>query len=112
MVTRLRQDSIRFLRRADLVVSMAGYNSISEIMRFRKKAIIVPRPGPSAEQTMRCRIMSGRGLFNTIYLQDLAAENLAALISQKLENGNGMNEAMIPDLRGASKAASLMLPAL
>lgn len=111
-VTRLGQDSIRFLRRADLVVSMAGYNTISEIMRFRKKAIIVPRPGPSAEQTMRCRIMTGRGLFNTIHLQELGPQNLAEHIAQKLENGNGMNEAMIPDLSGASKAASLMLSAL
>ncbi|MGH7494282.1 MAG: glycosyltransferase family protein [bacterium] len=111
-VTRLGQDSIRFLRRADLVISMAGYNTISEIIRFRKKAIIVPRPGPSAEQTMRCRIMTGRGLFSTIHLQDLAAENLAEQISQKLENGSGMNEAMIPDLSGASNAAMLMLSAL
>lgn len=111
-VTRMGQDSIRFLRRADLVISMAGYNTISEIMRFRKKAIIVPRPGPSAEQTMRCRIMTGRGLFSTIYQQDLAPENLAEHISQMLENGNDMNETMIPDLRGASKTAALMLSAL
>jgi predicted glycosyltransferase len=111
-VTRMGQDSIRFLRRADLVISMAGYNTISEIMRFRKKAIIVPRPGPSAEQTMRCRIMTGRGLFSTIYQQDLAAENLAEHIFQKLENDNDMNETMIPDLRGASKTAAVMLSAL
>lgn len=111
-VTRLGQDSIRFLRRADLVVSMAGYNTIAEIMRFRKNAIIVPRPGPSAEQTMRCRIMTERGLFDTIQLQDLNAEYLAENISHKLENGNGMNEAMLPDLNGASNAAALMLSAL
>ncbi len=111
-VTKLGQDSLRFLRRADLVISMAGYNTISEIMRFRKKAIIIPRPGPSAEQTMRCRIMTGRGLFDTIHLQDLAAESLAEHIAHKLENGSGMNETMIPDLNGASKAAALMLSAL
>ncbi len=56
------EDSIRYLRRADLVISMAGYNTISEIMHFRKNAIVVPRAGPSAEQTMRTRIMSERGL--------------------------------------------------
>lgn len=88
---------------------MAGYNTISEIMHFRKNAIVVPRPGPSAEQTMRTRLMSGRGLFSTIHPQDLTAENLAELIRQKLGNGNNMNDAMLPDLNGASKAATHIL---
>jgi hypothetical protein len=52
-VTRHGQDNIRLLRSADLVISMAGYNTISEILRYRKRAIVVPRSGPSAEQTIR-----------------------------------------------------------
>jgi predicted glycosyltransferase len=103
------EDSIRYLRRADLVISMAGYNTVSEIMHFRKNAIVVPRPGPSAEQTMRTRIMSDRGLFSTIHPTQLAAANLSELIWQKLRNGNGMNEARLPGLNGASTAAALML---
>jgi predicted glycosyltransferase len=111
LVSRLGEDSIRFLRRADLVISMAGYNTVSEILRFRKNAIVVPRAGPSAEQTMRTRIMSERGLFSTIHPQHLTAENLSELIWQKLRNGNGMNETRLPDLNGASTAAALMLDA-
>jgi predicted glycosyltransferase len=109
VVTRLGQDSIRFLKRADLVISMAGYNTVSEIMRFRKNAIIIPRPGPSAEQTMRSHIMSERGLFSTIHPQNLSTEVFAELIANKLHDRNGMNEAMIPDLKGASTTASFML---
>jgi predicted glycosyltransferase len=109
VVTRLGQDSIRFLKRADLVISMAGYNTVSEIMRFRKNAIIIPRPGPSAEQTMRSHIMSERGLFSTIHPQNLSPEVFAELIANKLHDRNGMNEAMIPDLKGASATASFML---
>lgn len=105
------EDSIRYLRRADLTISMAGYNTVSEIMHFRKNAIVVPRPGPSAEQTMRTRIMSERGLFSTIHPQHLTAENLSELIWQKLHNGNGINEARLPSLNGASTAAALMLAA-
>jgi predicted glycosyltransferase len=108
-VSRLGEDSIRFLRRADLVISMAGYNTVSEILRFRKNAIVVPRAGPSAEQTIRTRIMSERGLFSTIHPQHLTAENLSELIWQKLHNGNGINEARLPNLNGASTAAALML---
>jgi len=112
VITRLGQDSIRFLKRADLVISMAGYNTVSEIMHFRKKAIIIPRPGPSAEQIMRCRIMSGRGLFSVVHSRDLAAETFAEFISQKLASRDGMNEAGIPDLKGASNTADLLLSAI
>jgi predicted glycosyltransferase len=112
IITRAREELIRFLRRADVVISMAGYNTISEIMRFRKKAIIIPRPGPSAEQTMRSRIMSARGLFGTIHPRDLTAEKLAGLVLQKLNGNEGMNEAMVPDLNGAANTASLLLSAI
>lgn len=110
VVSRMGQDSIRFLRRADLVISMAGYNTVSEILRFRKSAIIVPRPGPSAEQTMRTAIMSGRGLFDAIHPNTLTAENLSERIRARLHNGyHGMNEEMLPDLNGAAKTARSIL---
>lgn len=108
VVTESRQDIIHYLKKADLVISMAGYNTISEIMRYRKKAIIIPRPGPSAEQTMRTQIMSQRGLFNTIHPRDLTAENLSELILKTLSNGYAMNEEMIPELNGAANAAEAM----
>ena len=54
----LEEDAIYFMKRADLLVSMAGYNTTCEIMRFRKNAIIIPRPGPSAEQTIRTNIFA------------------------------------------------------
>ncbi len=105
------EDSIRYLRRADLVISMAGYNTISEILHFRKNAIVVPRAGPSAEQSIRSRLMSERGLFSTIHPTRLAAENLSEMIWQKLHNGHGMNDAMLPNLNGASRVAELVLSA-
>ena len=112
VVSRAGQDSIRFLKRADLVISMAGYNTVSEVMRSRKKAIVIPRPGPSAEQTMRTRIMSERRLFSTVHPRDLTAENLGELILKKLQNGGTINEALLPDLNGASTAASFILSAI
>ncbi|MCG3158321.1 MAG: UDP-N-acetylglucosamine--N-acetylmuramyl-(pentapeptide) pyrophosphoryl-undecaprenol N-acetylglucosamine transferase [bacterium] len=112
IVTQMGQDSIRFLSHADLVISMAGYNTVSEIMRYRKNAIIVPRPGPSLEQTMRTRILTERGLFSSIHPNVLTAGNLAELIRQRLQDGAGMNEAMLPDLNGASRVANFVLSAL
>jgi len=109
VVSRMGEDSIRLLQRADLVISMAGYNTISEILHFRKNAIVVPRAGPSAEQTMRSGLMAERGLFSTIHPTRLTPESLSALVWQKLHQQHGMNEAMIPDLGGASRVASVML---
>jgi predicted glycosyltransferase len=111
VVSQAGEDSIRYLQRADLVISMAGYNTVSEILRFRKNAIVVPRAGPSAEQSMRTRIMSERGLFGTIHPTSLTAENLSELIGQRLGNGHHIHEAMLPNLNGAAKVASVILNA-
>jgi predicted glycosyltransferase len=107
-VTSIERDGIAFLKRADLVISMAGYNTITEILRFRKNAIIVPRPGPSAEQTMRARIMSERGLFSVIHTTQLTPANLAELMMARLEEGSMMNGRMLPELNGAAIAAALL----
>ncbi|MDZ7343483.1 MAG: hypothetical protein ONA90_03105 [candidate division KSB1 bacterium] len=105
------EDNLRYLRRADLVVSMAGYNTISEILHLRKNAIVVPRAGPSAEQSIRSRLMSERGLFSTIHPTRLTATSLSEMIWQKLHNGHDMKETMLPNLSGASRAAALVLSA-
>ncbi len=50
------------VRAADLVVSMAGYNTCAEIVANRKKAVLVPRAAPRAEQRMRARLLADMGL--------------------------------------------------
>ncbi|MFQ5628168.1 MAG: glycosyltransferase family protein [bacterium] len=111
-VKRNSQDSIDYIRRADLVISMAGYNTVSEIMRFKKNAIIVPRSGPSAEQTMRTNILSERGVFNAIHPSKLTTDNFAELIATKLNNGTQIVDQMLPDLEGAPNVSSFLLSAM
>jgi predicted glycosyltransferase len=108
-VAHVSQDNLRLMRRADVVVSMAGYNTISEILRFRKKAVVIPRPGPSAEQTMRTRLMGERGLFDTIHPHDLTAEDLARSIAAGVQRSEPLDPSLIPRLDGASQAAAMML---
>jgi len=105
-VIRDARDSIHLMQRADVVVSMAGYNTVSEILRFRKPAIVIPRPGPSAEQTIRTRIMSALGLFGTIHPRDLTGEALAEMLVAKLNDASGPSPAGTPPLDGASRAAA------
>jgi predicted glycosyltransferase len=46
-VHELRRDMESVIAGARAVVSMAGYNTVSELMRARKPALLVPRGGPS-----------------------------------------------------------------
>jgi len=108
-LSRGEEDRIDLLQRADLVVSMAGYNTLGEILRFGKKAIVIPRPGPSAEQTMRAGMMAARGLFHTIHPHDLTPETLAGTITRLLDDGVPFDARNLPPLTGASRAAERML---
>jgi predicted glycosyltransferase len=59
-------DMMAFLNAADVVVSMGGYNTICEILTLRKRAVVVPRTRPVAEQSIRAERMSGRRLFRAL----------------------------------------------
>lgn len=56
---------------ADVVVSMAGYNTICELLSFARRAILVPRAEPVMEQLIRARLLAAQGLFDIIEPQDL-----------------------------------------
>ena len=56
-----------YILTADIVVSMAGYNTVCEILSAAKPALIIPRVQPSQEQLLRAEIMNHLGLFSVIY---------------------------------------------
>jgi UDP-N-acetylglucosamine transferase subunit ALG13 len=62
---------MNYMQAADVVVSMAGYNTICEILSLGKRAVIVPRVEPVQEQKIRAERMVGLGLFKMIYPRDL-----------------------------------------
>lgn len=61
---------------ADVVVSMAGYNTVCELLSFARRAILVPRAAPVMEQLIRARLLAARGLFDLVEPQDLTPETL------------------------------------
>jgi len=105
-------DPLSQINAADLVVSMAGYNTLSEILRFQKKAVIVPRHGPSAEQRMRARILAERGLVSMVDPEDLSAERLAQAIVQTLSGCTQPSARIVPGLAGIAKATRVLLDLL
>lgn len=49
-----------YISRADRVISMAGYNTISSILSFGKPALVVPRVKPRREQWIRAQMLEQR----------------------------------------------------
>lgn len=105
-------DSLSHINAADLVVSMAGYNTLSEILRFHKPAVIVPRAGPSAEQRMRARIFAERGLVSVVDPEDLSPTRLACAIVQALTTPKAPCNGGAPGLLGIPVATRALLDLL
>lgn len=56
---------------SDIVVSMAGYNTVCELLSFGRHAILCPRATPVAEQLIRARLLAAEGLFDLVEPEDL-----------------------------------------
>jgi len=78
-------DHLSYMNAADLVVTMAGYNSLYQLVRLGKKGLVIPRSGPSAEQQTRARLFAERGLVDVILPAELSPERVAEKIMDDLE---------------------------
>ena len=79
-------DLMSYMDAADVVVSMAGYNTICEILTLQKRAIVIPRNRPTQEQTIRAERMSKLGLFKTIHPDDLTPKRLMQELINELNS--------------------------
>jgi predicted glycosyltransferase len=76
---------MNYLDAADVVVSMAGYNTVCEILSLRKRAVIVPRVEPVQEQKIRAERMARLGLFRMINPRALSPRNLMDAVTREAE---------------------------
>jgi ATP-binding cassette subfamily B protein len=70
---------------ADCVVSMAGYNTVCDIMSYRRRSVLVPRARPSREQSLRAQQLRARGVASVIQADELRPESLADAIENALD---------------------------
>lgn len=101
--------NLSYLNAADFVVTMAGYNSVTEILRLRKRALVIPRLGPSAEQTMRAELFANRRLIDAVSPKGLSPERLARRICFDLEREDFPVEDPLLDMNGAERAAASLM---
>ncbi|NUQ64863.1 MAG: glycosyltransferase [Pirellulales bacterium] len=69
------------LATADRVVSMGGYNTVTEILSFGKRALIVPRTAPRQEQLIRAQRLCELGLVDMLHPHDLTPAAIAAWLA-------------------------------
>ena len=97
------------LRAARLVVAMAGYNTSAEIIAYRKRAILVPRAAPRAEQRMRAALLAKLGLVLSVEPGPDLAENLADLVRDALSKpAPSAQDWAALDLDGASRVGDFL----
>jgi predicted glycosyltransferase len=112
-VSRSVSDTLSYIEAADLVVAMAGYNTTMEILRSGKRAILIPRAGPSAEQRMRASLCAAQGWVDMIDPDDLSTEHLVPIIDKSLRNtpaGVAMASPYLSGLNAAAAQLAALLP--
>ncbi len=107
-VHRFADDFRGKLARASAVVAMGGYNTVCDVLSFRRPAVIIPRPGPSREQPLRAKILSDRGLASSVPLSACTADRLAEAVAGELAR-SGYPEEAIPPLDGVDRAVDRLL---
>lgn len=95
---------------ADLVVSMGGYNSVTEVVAAGKPLVCCPRVAPRTEQLIRATILERLGLARVVRLDSRPTE-LAQAIRQALADPalpRGAARRLI-DLDGGHRVADELL---
>lgn len=85
LVGEFTNDLMSYIQAADLVVSMAGYNTICEILSAGTPCIVIPRTKPSLEQSIRAEKMATLGLFKTIHPENIKPDNLMRSLLNQLK---------------------------
>jgi predicted glycosyltransferase len=85
VVERWRPDFPGLLSRCALSISQAGYNTVMEVLRARRPAVVVPfAAGAEAEQSLRARLLGERGWLIVVEEAQLTREALAEGVRQAL----------------------------
>ena len=84
-VIEFTDDLLSYMNAADVVISMAGYNTICELLTLGKRSIVVPRVKPVEEQKIRAERLAGLGAFRMILPGDLTSQTLESALEDELQ---------------------------
>jgi predicted glycosyltransferase len=95
---------IDYLNRADLSISLGGYNTTMNILRTGVRSLIYPAASEEqmGEQTSRATMLAAMGVLDLLQPEDLVGEQLAQRVLATLDREPGVHAF---DLQGAEKSA-------
>ena len=76
---------IEYMSAADVIVSMGGYNTLSELISLGKEAVVVPRVSPRKEQLIRAAAFEKRDVIRMIHPEHLSPKALAETVYDALQ---------------------------
>ncbi len=101
---------LNYMERADLSISLTGYNTTMNILRTGVRAIVVPigHYDQDMEQLVRTRKLEQLGIVEVIHPNSLAPAYLAQRIIACLDKEPVKNTSLIFDLEGAQKSSTFL----
>ncbi len=98
-----------YMAAADLVIAMAGYNTVCEVLSLKKRALLIPRVRIRAEQRLRAQSLAQCGLVRVLLPEDLTPARLAAEIKATLSAPPPPAKLNLDGLSNASAAIAELL---
>ena len=98
-------DLMSYMSAANLVVSMAGYNTVTELLTLKKRAILVPRTQPAQEQWIRATRFERHGRFSTIHPDQLSAKRLREAVARGLTEPTRNDQLLHVDMTALERIA-------
>ncbi len=99
-------DSQEFIDQAVAVVSMAGYNSVCELLTAGARCLLIPRVFPRLEQWVRADRLARLGHVDMMQPEELTATGLGNWMTQAVETDRKSARPRI-DLDGLAKVSAL-----
>ncbi len=102
-----RHDMAQVLAGARAVVTMGGYNTISEVLQTGVPALVIPRVRPSAEQLIRANDLVARGLADMLHPDSITPQRVWHAVQQTVARPRRPIDRT--DYRGAERTAELLV---
>ena len=108
-VIEFSDDLMSYMQAADVVISMAGYNTICELLTLEKRCITIPRVRPVEEQKIRAQRLAEFRAFRIILPDELTPQLLESALEEDLQQAqNGVPVSASIDLGALPRITALL----
>jgi predicted glycosyltransferase len=96
----------RLLQRADVLITMGGYNSISEALCYGKPTLVVPRVKPRTEQLIRAHRFRELGMVDVLHPNETTPRALSQWMADNPVPPRGVRDRV--DFKGLTRLPGLL----